>query len=119
MWPDFYRQHELRVAILSRGYGSNRGRNDEALVLKETCPMCRTFKERIESLLAAGRSRIGRARFSSSTMAFSIAGWHRDLDMVLIDATEPWGHGYLVPRGLLREPAASLRRGRGGVADAL
>jgi tetraacyldisaccharide 4'-kinase len=34
----------------------------------------------------------------------------RDLDVVLIDATDPWGHGYLFPRGLLREPAACLRR---------
>src|SRR5262249_48608278 len=34
----------------------------------------------------------------------------RDLDLVLIDATNPWGHGYLFPRGLLREPPRSLRR---------
>jgi tetraacyldisaccharide 4'-kinase len=34
----------------------------------------------------------------------------RDLDLVLLDATCPWGYGYLFPRGLLREPSASLRR---------
>jgi len=34
----------------------------------------------------------------------------RDLDIVLIDATEPWGYGRLLPRGLLREPRRSLRR---------
>ena len=34
----------------------------------------------------------------------------RDLDLVLLDATEPWGHGHLFPRGLLREPPSSLRR---------
>src|SRR5262249_40216500 len=34
----------------------------------------------------------------------------RDLDLVLIDATNPWGHGYLFPRGLLREPVSGLRR---------
>jgi tetraacyldisaccharide 4'-kinase len=34
----------------------------------------------------------------------------RDVDVVLIDATAPWGHGYLLPRGLLREPRSSLRR---------
>src|SRR5262249_44219664 len=34
----------------------------------------------------------------------------RDLDVVLVDATEPWGHGYVFPRGLLREPLANLRR---------
>src|SRR5262249_25999178 len=36
----------------------------------------------------------------------------RDLDVVLIDATDPWGQGYLLPRGLLREPVSSLRRAR-------
>src|SRR5262249_22620882 len=34
----------------------------------------------------------------------------RDLDIVLIDATNPWGFGHLLPRGLLREPVSSLRR---------
>jgi tetraacyldisaccharide 4'-kinase len=34
----------------------------------------------------------------------------RDLDLVLIDATAPWGFGFLFPRGLLRESPGSLRR---------
>jgi tetraacyldisaccharide 4'-kinase len=34
----------------------------------------------------------------------------RDLDVVLLDATNPWGHGHLLPRGLLREPPSGLRR---------
>jgi tetraacyldisaccharide 4'-kinase len=34
----------------------------------------------------------------------------RDLDLVLIDATNPLGYGHLLPRGLLREPAGALRR---------
>ncbi len=34
----------------------------------------------------------------------------RDLDLVLIDATNPWGFGHLLPRGLMREPKAALRR---------
>jgi len=35
---------------------------------------------------------------------------HRDLDIVLIDATRPFGFDHLLPRGLLREPARNLRR---------
>jgi tetraacyldisaccharide 4'-kinase len=35
---------------------------------------------------------------------------HRDLDIVLIDATRPFGFERLLPRGLLREPAKNLRR---------
>jgi tetraacyldisaccharide 4'-kinase len=34
----------------------------------------------------------------------------RDLDIVLLDASEPFGFDYLLPRGTLREPVASLRR---------
>ena len=34
----------------------------------------------------------------------------RDLDLVLVDATRPFGHGRLLPRGLLREPRRALRR---------
>jgi tetraacyldisaccharide 4'-kinase len=34
----------------------------------------------------------------------------RDLDLVLIDATHPWGFGRLLPRGLLREPRGALCR---------
>jgi tetraacyldisaccharide 4'-kinase len=34
----------------------------------------------------------------------------RNLDILLIDATNPWGYGRLLPRGLLREPRSSLRR---------
>jgi tetraacyldisaccharide 4'-kinase len=34
----------------------------------------------------------------------------RELDLVLLDATEPFGHGRLFPRGLLREPLSGLRR---------
>lgn len=34
---------------------------------------------------------------------------HR-LDMVLIDRTAPWGNGYMLPRGTLREPPRHLKR---------
>lgn len=35
---------------------------------------------------------------------------HRDLDVVMIDSTNPWGNGKLLPAGRLREPLSSLRR---------
>jgi tetraacyldisaccharide 4'-kinase len=42
--------------------------------------------------------------------AFQHRRIERDLDLVLIDALEPFGYGHLLPRGLLREPLSSLRR---------
>lgn len=34
----------------------------------------------------------------------------RDLDILLLDATRPFGNGHVLPAGLLREPAAALDR---------
>jgi len=34
----------------------------------------------------------------------------RDLDIVVIDSTNPWGNGRLLPAGILREPLSSLKR---------
>jgi tetraacyldisaccharide 4'-kinase len=42
--------------------------------------------------------------------AFQHRQIHRDLDIVLIDATRPFGFDHLLPRGLLREPPKNLRR---------
>lgn len=42
--------------------------------------------------------------------AFQHRQVHRDLDLVLIDATDPFGGGRVLPRGLLREPMSNLHR---------
>ena len=34
----------------------------------------------------------------------------RDLNVLLISATNPFGHNHVLPRGLLREPISGLRR---------
>lgn len=34
----------------------------------------------------------------------------RDFDLVLIDATNPWGYDHVLPRGLMREPKQGLQR---------
>lgn len=35
---------------------------------------------------------------------------HRDLNILLVDATNPFGNGALLPRGALREPLSEVRR---------
>ncbi len=42
--------------------------------------------------------------------AFQHRRIHRDLDIVLIDALQPFGYRHVLPRGLLREPLARLAR---------
>src|SRR5207237_7695042 len=105
-----YRQQDLRVAILSRGYGSSQGRNDEALVLEENLPD-------VPHLQGADRvslAMIAVEELESEDLILDDGFQHRrlkrDLDLVLVDATNPWGHGYLFPFGLLREPPCNLRR---------
>ena len=41
---------------------------------------------------------------------FSHWGLERDLDLVLLDARDPWGGGALLPAGRLREPRRALQR---------
>ena len=69
------REHDLRVAILSRGYGAEAGRNDEALVLEENLPDVPHFQERDRVAWPARRSRNRKAKCWCSTTASSIAGW--------------------------------------------
>ena len=43
--------------------------------------------------------------------AFQHLKLHRDLDLVLVDACRPFGNGWTLPAGELREPAAAFKRG--------
>jgi len=104
------RQHGRRVAILSRGYGSRQGQSDEALVLAENLPDVphRQGADRV------ALAQVAVEELESEILVLDDGFQHRrlarDLDLVLVDATAPWGHGYLFPRGLLRESLRSLRR---------
>jgi tetraacyldisaccharide 4'-kinase len=106
----FYRQRGLRVAILSRGYGAEQGRNDEARVLEENLPDVPHLQGADRATLAA----IAIDELESEVLVLDDGYQHRrlarNLDLVLIDATNPWGHGFLFPRGLLRESVSELRR---------
>jgi tetraacyldisaccharide 4'-kinase len=106
----FYRQRGLRVAILSRGYGSRQGRNDEALVLDGNLPDVPHLQGADRVMLAA----VAVEELESQVLVLDDGFQHRrlarDLDLVLVDATNPWGHGRIFPHGLLREPISELRR---------
>lgn len=107
----WFRNHNVRVCFLSRGYRAQAGgQNDEALVLEQLCPD-------VPHLQGADRvqlARIAHEELDSQLLILDDGFQHRqlsrDLDIVLIDALNPWGYGALLPRGLLREPVAGLRR---------
>jgi tetraacyldisaccharide 4'-kinase len=106
----FYRDLDVRVAILSRGYGAEQGRNDEALVLEDNLPDVPHLQGPDRVSLAG----VAIEELESELLVLDDGFQHRrlarDLDIALVDATNPWGHGYLFPRGLLRESPRSLRR---------
>ncbi len=105
----------LQVAIVSRGYGARNEsgssrKNDEAMELEFRLP-------EVPHLQSADRfAGVQRAvQEMGSQIAVLDDGFqhrrlHRDLDIVLIDCTNPFGYNRLLPRGLLREPKSSLRR---------
>ncbi|MEM7811151.1 MAG: tetraacyldisaccharide 4'-kinase [Planctomycetota bacterium] len=103
-----------RVAIVSRGYkplpGDPAGRNDEALVLEALAS---------HAVLIINRDRVAGATravedFRADVVLLDDGFQHRrlrrDLDVVLLDATEPFGFDRLLPAGRLREPVTALRR---------
>lgn len=105
------RDRGVRVAIVSRGYGAQEGaRNDEALELEQALPDVPHLQnpDRVAGATAAIEELDAQAILLDD--AFQHRRLARDLDIVLLDATEPFGYGRLLPRGVLREPVASLRR---------
>jgi tetraacyldisaccharide 4'-kinase len=107
----WYRARSVRVALVSRGYGAEQGAaNDEALELEERLPDVPHVQNR--DRVAASRMAI--EEFESQLILLDDGFQHRrlarDLDVVLIDALEPFGFEHVFPRGTLREPLAGLAR---------
>jgi tetraacyldisaccharide 4'-kinase len=98
------------VAILSRGYGSDRGPNDEALLLQENLPDVPHLQGADRVALALGAVEELGSEILILDDGFQHRRLGRTLDILVIDATRPWGYGHLLPRGLLRESPRGLRR---------
>lgn len=109
-----------RPGLLSRGYGARAGAaNDEALLLERACPG--VPHEQDPDRVAGARRLVSEHDVTVIVLddGFQHRRLGRDVDLVLIDATRPFGptavDGHapvveLLPRGLLREPITSLAR---------
>ncbi|MEQ8787369.1 MAG: tetraacyldisaccharide 4'-kinase [Pirellulaceae bacterium] len=107
----WFRARNVRVAIVSRGYGAERGAlNDEALELEQKLPDVPHVQnpDRVEA------ARVAVEELDCQLILLDDGFQHRrlarDLDLVLLDALDPFGLDHLLPRGLLREPLSGLRR---------
>ena len=117
-----------RPAVLSRGYGGKRkeevgivsdGRRilmdpheagDEPVLIARSIPA-------VPVIVATDRVRAGRVaveRYGTDVLVLDDGFQHRrlarDIDIVLLDGVQPFGNGFLLPRGGLREPRSGLRR---------
>ena len=117
------------VCILTRGYGrENPGRR---VLVSDAVTVFATEPEAGDEPLLLAKKLRGVAAVICDADRFAAGQWAvdnlnstvfilddgfqhlqlaRDLNVVTIDATDPWGGGHLLPRGRLREPARGLSR---------
>ncbi|MCS7237973.1 MAG: tetraacyldisaccharide 4'-kinase [Thermoguttaceae bacterium] len=107
----WYRRQNVHVAILSRGYGAlgDTG-NDEAAELRRLVPDVPHYQQADRVQAAELAISQNGAQLLILDDGFQHRRLHRDLDLVLLDALEPFGFGHVFPRGTLREPLTELRR---------
>ncbi len=128
MLANFLQKKGYRPAVLSRGYaGRNRQKSNvisdgQSILLGPNDSGDEPF------LIAASTSGVpvltGRDRYSAGKHALDQLGANilvlddafqhrhvfRNLNILLLDAERPFGNGYTLPRGPLREPRSALKR---------
>lgn len=121
--------HSKRVCVLTRGYG--RANVNTQVVVSDGVQLLAAAHEAgdepfllAQSLLGIAAVICNRDRFAAGRWAIENLGTEifvlddgfqhlplkRDLDIVAIDATNPWGNESLLPTGRLREPRSGLSR---------
>jgi len=99
-----------RPAVVSRGYrAAPGGQSDEAAELAILLPAVPHVADR-DRVAAAARAVALAADVVVLDDGFQHRRLARDLDIVAVDATDPFGGDRLFPRGLLREPLAGVGR---------
>ena len=116
-----YKENKIKPVILTRGYMGRALRGiarDPALCAQsDEAAMMREILRDVPVISGADRIKNARNFLKNNQADVFILDdgfqqWRlaRDLDIVAIDTTNPFGNGCLLPRGILREPLAALRR---------
>ena len=117
VWLGNYITQNYKCAILTRGYktrqkakGKRQNYEDEPAILTESCPQAKVIVN--PDRVAGAEQAVSEYKANVLIMddGFQHRRLARDIDIVAIDATEPFGFGKLLPAGLLREPVDSLKR---------
>ena len=118
-----------KLVVLSRGYGRGKGQKIFPVSPRENKIGARAGESGDEPFLLASELPqatvvVGKKRRVSGRWAvdniqpeviilddgFQHWGLKRNLEAVIIDATNPFGNGWLIPAGILREPLSALGR---------
>ena len=121
-------QHGYRVAVLSRGYGGSL--EGQSIVVSDGVTVmlgpdeCGDEPYLLASTVPGLMVVIGTDRYAAGQLAmqqlapdifllddgFQHLRLWRDLNILLLDSSRPLGNGWILPAGLLREPATAARR---------
>lgn len=120
---------KLKIAILSRGYKSKLSLSGKSTIIsKGSGPLYNAnecgdepfmiSKKTPQAIFVIGKSRVESERLIQNENCdiillddgFQHRYLKRDLDILILDASDPFGKNHLLPRGLLREPKSSLKR---------
>jgi tetraacyldisaccharide 4'-kinase len=102
---------KLKAAVLTRGYKtSGRELSDEPALIKAACPAVDVVvnPDRVWGAMTAIEER--NADILLMDDGFQHRRLARDIEIIAIDATCPFGFNKLLPAGLLREPVKSMAR---------
>ena len=111
---EYLLKEKKRAAIISRGYKGMHSSHgfiaDEPQMIKTRFPQAQVIinKDRILALKLA-RGEMG-CEVAVLDDAFGNLKIKKDLDIVCIDCLNPFGYGYVLPRGLLRLPFCYLSK---------
>jgi len=105
---------DLRPAVLMRGYRSAStagGSDEQRMLVSQLGPRAAVIADpdRRAGAMAA-LLQLQQPDVFLLDDAFQHRRVARDFDLLLISATNPFGYGHVLPRGLLREPVRGLRR---------
>jgi len=124
----YFRDKGQKVAVLSRGYGRTHPGRD--LLVSDGIRVQVTPEESGEeafflaselkgAIVAVGKNRYRLAKFLLNRFkidlfilddGFQHLQLYRDVNILLFDHDNPVGNGFLIPRGILREPVQNARR---------
>ncbi len=110
---------KLRLVILTRGYmpRKEQASSSPEAYLSDEAEVLRQILDGVPVVVNPDRYRGGLEaikKYAPDVIILDDGFQHwrlfRDLDIVLVDSSNPFGNGHLLPRGILRERLSSLRR---------